>query len=285
MTPQIAAGSIAEAQFLNQVRILQTSILQILNRFGIAVELHLEKGSGSGEQRGLSGQSEVLFQTGEAFAEGEVLGKLHKADQVTAALTAVTIEQILAGIDIERRPGIRVQRAESHELLSRGDAATGPVAPLQVLQQRNTLFELFQVLAHGLFSFLERAYERTGRIPRQGWWVTENLFRSAEARSGEGAGKQWARTVARRRDGEPVRPGSLDRTPGLCIARTRRAAERNPGPETSGGGWKNPPRDGDLSPAVPPPPRNSLRQSSAVAPHCERSGCNGCREEKPLAGR
>ena len=56
----------------------------------------------------------------------------------------------------------------------------GPVAPLQVLQQRNTLFELFQVLAYGLFSFLERAYKRTGRIPRQGWWVTENLFRSAD---------------------------------------------------------------------------------------------------------
>src|SRR5712692_3793683 len=134
MTPQIAAGSIAEAQFLNQVRILQASILQILDRFGIAVELHLEKGSGCGEQLGLSGLSEVLFQTGEAFAKGEALGKLHEADQVAATLTAVTVEQILAGIDIKRRPGIRVQRAESHELLSRGDAATGPVAPLQVLQ-------------------------------------------------------------------------------------------------------------------------------------------------------
>jgi hypothetical protein len=32
------------------------------------------------------------------------------------------------------------------------------VVPLQVLQQRNTLFDLFQMLAHGLlFSFLGRA--------------------------------------------------------------------------------------------------------------------------------
>jgi len=38
MTPQIAAGSIAQAQFLNQVRISQTSTLQILNRLGITVE-------------------------------------------------------------------------------------------------------------------------------------------------------------------------------------------------------------------------------------------------------
>src|SRR5216684_2567970 len=123
-------------------------MVQILHRFGRAVELQLEKRSGCGEQLGLRGQSEVLFQTGEAFTKAEALGKLHKADQVTAALTAVTVEQILAGIDIERRPGIPVQRAESHELLSCGDAATGPVAPLQVLQQRNTLFELFQILTH-----------------------------------------------------------------------------------------------------------------------------------------
>src|SRR5712691_6974665 len=148
MTSQIAAGGIAEAQFLDQVRIPQTSILQILDRFGMSVELHLVKVGGFREHLGLRGQSDVLLQTDEALAEGEVLGKLHKADQVTAALTAVTVEQILAGIDIERRPGIPVQRAESHELLSCGDAATGPVAPLQVLQQRNTLFELFQILTH-----------------------------------------------------------------------------------------------------------------------------------------
>src|SRR4029077_17496779 len=113
----------------------------------------------------------------------------------------------------------------------------------------------------------------------------ENLFRSAEARSGEGAGKQWARTVAHPRDGEPVRAGYIDRTPGLCIVRTRKTVERNPAPETSGGGWKNPPRAGDLLQAVSPLPRNSLRQSSAAAPHCGRSGCNGCREEKTRARR
>src|ERR1035438_1127043 len=114
-------------------------MVQILHRFGIAVELQLEKSRGSGEQLGLSGPSEVLLQAGEAFAKAEALGKLHKADQVTAAPAAVTVEQILAGIDIERRPGIPMQRTESHELLARGGAATGPMAPLQVLQQRNTL--------------------------------------------------------------------------------------------------------------------------------------------------
>jgi hypothetical protein len=75
-------------------------------------------------------------------------GQFHKADQVAAPLTAVTVEQILSGIDIEGRPGIGVQRAQSHELIAATDAATGPVAPLQVLQQRKPLFDLFQILAH-----------------------------------------------------------------------------------------------------------------------------------------
>jgi hypothetical protein len=156
MTPQIAARSITEAKFLHQVRILQTSILQIHDRLRTAVELRLEKGGSPHEQLGLRGQSDVLVQTGETFAKREVLGKLHKADQVTAAMTAMAVEQILAGVDIEGRPGIPVQRAESHELVARGEAPTGPMAPLQILQQRNTLFELFQILAHGAVFFLRR---------------------------------------------------------------------------------------------------------------------------------
>src|SRR5947209_1124631 len=72
-------------------------------------------------------------------------------------------------------------------------------------------------------------------------------LRVVEARSNEAAGKQWARTVAHRCSGKFVHFGSIDRTPGRCVARTRRAAERNPEPETSDGWWKNPPRDGDPS--------------------------------------
>src|SRR5580704_4284958 len=78
-------------------------------------------------------------------------GQFHKADQVAATLTAVTVEQIFSGIDIEGRPGIGVQRTQPHELLAATDAATGPGAPLQVLQQRNPLFDLFHVLVHRCF--------------------------------------------------------------------------------------------------------------------------------------
>src|SRR6266568_2843408 len=36
------------------------------------------------------------------------------------------------------------------------------------------LFELFQVLAHGVVSSHSRAYEETAHFPRQGWWVKQN---------------------------------------------------------------------------------------------------------------
>ena len=71
MTSQIAARSLTEAQFLHQVGIAQTSILQILDRFVIAGKLRVEKGGGFGEQFEILRQSDVLFQTGETFAEGE----------------------------------------------------------------------------------------------------------------------------------------------------------------------------------------------------------------------
>ncbi|SRR5260370_25999161 len=130
MTPQIAAGSIAEPQFLNELWVTEASLPQILSRFWMMMKLSLVKGSRSVEQLGLDGHREVLLQVGDGFTEGEMLEKLHKANQVTAALTAVAVEQILPGIDIERRPGFPVQRAESHELLSRADAVRDPVALL-----------------------------------------------------------------------------------------------------------------------------------------------------------
>jgi hypothetical protein len=58
-----------------------------------------------------------------------MLRKFDQANQVAAALTAVVVEQIFAGMDIERRPGFWVERTESHELLAGSGAARGPVAP------------------------------------------------------------------------------------------------------------------------------------------------------------
>jgi hypothetical protein len=46
--------------------------------------------------------------------------------------------------------GLLMQRAESHELRPGADLKTLPVVPVQVFQQRNTLFESFEILVHGV---------------------------------------------------------------------------------------------------------------------------------------
>src|SRR5215472_10350084 len=117
MTAEIAARSVAHAQFLDQDGISEASLLQIRSGFWIAVELELVEGGGLVQQFGLRRSSHVLLQIGEALAEGQMLRKFDEADQVAAALTAVAVEQVLTGIDVKRGPLLCVQRAESHELL------------------------------------------------------------------------------------------------------------------------------------------------------------------------
>ena len=75
-----------------------------------------------------------------------------KADKVATAPTAVTVEQIFLRVDVEGGMSVLMQRAESRELGAGIDPMPSPVVPLQVLQQRNTLFEPFEVLAHGVHS-------------------------------------------------------------------------------------------------------------------------------------
>jgi len=78
-----------------------------------------------------------------------MLRKLNKANQVPAAAAALAEEQILARVDVERGMGFLMQRTESNELGASTGAVTGPVVPLQIVEQRNALFEPFQILAHG----------------------------------------------------------------------------------------------------------------------------------------
>jgi hypothetical protein len=46
--------------------------------------------------------------------------------------------------------GVLMQWTESRELRAVADPMPSPVVPLQVLQQRNALFEPFEILAHGV---------------------------------------------------------------------------------------------------------------------------------------
>ena len=69
-----------------------------------------------------------------ALAKGEMLGKLHEANQVAALPGAVAVEQIFAGVDEEGGVGFLMQRAESDELGASLGGAPAPVVLLQVLQ-------------------------------------------------------------------------------------------------------------------------------------------------------
>ena len=91
----------------------------------------------------------MLLEISEALAKGQMAGQLDKAHEIATLAAAVTVEEIFVGVDIERRPSFFVQRTEADEL----GAATGrPASPLllpQILEQRQALFEFFDILAHG----------------------------------------------------------------------------------------------------------------------------------------
>jgi hypothetical protein len=83
MATQITTGSISQAKFDDQARISKAAFLQILGRFGVTLQLHVVKSSGSVEQLGLGVEIDLLLQVGNAFAKRKTLGKLHEADQIT----------------------------------------------------------------------------------------------------------------------------------------------------------------------------------------------------------
>jgi hypothetical protein len=61
----------------------------------------------------------------------------------------VAVEEIFAGVDIERGTGFRVQGTESDELGAMTSRPEDPVLLPQIIEQRKALFEFFEILAHG----------------------------------------------------------------------------------------------------------------------------------------
>jgi hypothetical protein len=61
-------------------------------------------------------------------------GQLDKAKEIAALAAAVTVKEIFAGVDIEGRPGFRVQRTESDELGAVTGRLGGPILPPQIIK-------------------------------------------------------------------------------------------------------------------------------------------------------
>ena len=82
---------------------VQTALLQIADRFRMAVELELIEGSRLLQQPGNGSGCESLLEKGHRLVEWQIEEELDKADQVATAAAAVAVEQILSGVDVEGR--------------------------------------------------------------------------------------------------------------------------------------------------------------------------------------
>ena len=136
MTAQAPAGGVADLEFLDQGGILQSALVEITHRSGVVIELlAIESGrllKDSGDR--VVGISGLLLQVGEALAEGQVAGQLDKSNQVATPAAAVAVEEIFAGIDVERRPGFGVQGTEPDKLGTATGRLTGPVLLPQIIK-------------------------------------------------------------------------------------------------------------------------------------------------------
>lgn len=181
LSAQTPTRGVADAQFLDRGGIAESALLQIAQRFGVAIELLLIKSGGLLEHGGRIGwKSTVLLEVSEALAEGQLAGQLDKAQKIAALIAAVTVEEIFAGVDIERGAGFRVQGTKSDELGAMTSRPEDPVLLLQIIEQRKTLFEFFEVLAHGaVASGGERRRTWPAFPGKDGRW--RNFLRAARA--------------------------------------------------------------------------------------------------------
>src|SRR5258708_7333285 len=145
---QVAAAGIADAEFLDDPRIVHSALSEILNAFRITVQFKLIEGGRMREQ--LGGGGEFFLEIGDALVKREMARQFDKANQVATTPAAVTVEQVFSDVDVEGGMGVLMQRTESRELWAGADPMPSPMVPLQVLQQWNALFEPFEILAHGL---------------------------------------------------------------------------------------------------------------------------------------
>src|SRR5271157_2367496 len=163
VTPQAPARRITDLQFPDQGGVAQSALLQIPLCLRVALELLLVESGRPREHGGrVSGRSALLLEIGQALAKRQVLRQLDEANEIAALAAAVAVEEILAGVDIEGRPGLWVQRTESNEFEAVTRRPGGPILLSQVIEQRKSLFELFEILAHG-------AVLAPGDEPRRRW--------------------------------------------------------------------------------------------------------------------
>src|ERR1035441_5660621 len=151
MTAQTTAGRITDLELSDHVRIMEPAHAEIAGCLGIAIQLlAIEDGSKLKYCRSIGCRSSLRVEMGEALAKGQMAEQLNEANQIPTLAAAVAVEDILARVDIKRRPGLLVQRTEPDELGST-PRMTSPVMLLQILNQRRPPLECFDIFTHGAF--------------------------------------------------------------------------------------------------------------------------------------
>ena len=158
MTPQAPAWGIADLQLPDQGGVAQSALLQIPPCLRVAIELLLVESGRPLEHGGRVGRRRaLLLEIGKALAKGQVSRQFDKANQITALAATMAVKEIFAGVDLERRPGLWVQRTESNELGAVTRRSGGPIFLPQIIEQRQALFQFFEILVHGAFGLWRRA--------------------------------------------------------------------------------------------------------------------------------
>src|SRR5438874_11745214 len=78
MSPQVPAGRIADAEFLDQCGIVQAAVLQIAHRLRMPLKLELIKGSRLLQQPGNCSRRELLLEVSHRLAEWQIEAELDK---------------------------------------------------------------------------------------------------------------------------------------------------------------------------------------------------------------
>src|SRR5213592_2770638 len=168
MSAQAPAGGITDPQFFDQDGIAPC--------LGVAIELLLIESGGLLQHGGrVSCKRTLLLEVSETLAEGQMTGQLDKAKEIAALTATVTVKEIFAGVDIERRAGFRMQGTKSDELGAVSDGPGGPMLLPQIIEQRKALFQFFDVLAHDAVLPLE-ANVGEGRQHSQARMVGKGKF-------------------------------------------------------------------------------------------------------------
>ena len=240
MTAQNSAGRIADAEFPNQGRIMNSALPEIAERLRIVIQLLLiESGRLLEHCDCICFSSGLWIEIGRIFAEGQVTRELDEANQIAALPAAMAVEDILARVDVERGPALLMQRTETH-ILPTARRPASPVMLPQVLQQRHSPLECLDILAH---AFFPPPQPSLGRLlcGSQARMVGERIFytrmgqRTSRAETIQGNGAAFCRQAHHAPASEPREL--------KCGKEMKVPAENSPDPSTSGEPWRNPARD------------------------------------------